>query len=77
MVYFTAGSKLFAASVTPAGPLEISEPRLVMETGDAIAVAVASDGRFLAHHRAIPRITRLEIVLNWDREVQAKLERAR
>lgn len=72
-MYFTAGDRLMASTVTNNGRLEVSEPRVIMETGGASIIAAASDGRFLGHRRTIPHVSRLQVILNWDEEVHAKL----
>jgi hypothetical protein len=64
-----------AASITTEGPLAVSEPRLVMLTNGAMIRGVAADGRFLAHRRDIPKIRKLELVLDWDEELRDRLAR--
>jgi eukaryotic-like serine/threonine-protein kinase len=74
-LYFSAGGALMAASITTEGPLAVSEPRLVLQTNGAMIRGVAADGRFLAHRRDLPKIRKLELVLDWDEELQARLGR--
>jgi eukaryotic-like serine/threonine-protein kinase len=74
-LYFSAGEALMAASITTEGPLAVSEPRLVMLTNGAMIRGVAADGRFLAHRRDIPKIRKLELVLDWDEELRDRLAR--
>jgi len=72
-LYYTTGETLMATSITTAGALEVSQPRAVMETRGRSIVGVAADGRFLAHGRDLAKVRRLEVVLNWDEELESQL----
>jgi Tol biopolymer transport system component len=75
-LYYTVGSKLFAATVDAAEASRISEPRAILDATGLEAFAAAPDGRFLAVQRDDTPVTRIEIVLNWTEELRKRFSSA-
>ena len=75
-LYYTAGPKLFAATVTGAEPSRISEPRAILDASGLQVFGAAPDRRFLAVHWEETPVTRIEIVLNWTEELRKRISSA-
>jgi hypothetical protein len=75
-LYYSVGSKLFAATVDAAEASRISEPRAILDATGLQVFGAAPDGRFLAVQREEDPVTRIEIVLNWTDELRRRLASA-
>ncbi len=72
-LYYLNGPSVMASSVTRGPSVMFSEPRIVFTQSNLAVIGVAPDGRFLAVRRTHEPVTRLEMVLNWVRELKDKV----
>src|SRR5688572_8884400 len=73
-LYFTDGDAVMATTGTRGKTLSFSEPKAVFTIPNLYVTGIAPDGRFFAIQRKREPVTRLEIVLNWGRELREKVK---
>jgi len=72
-LYFETQGKLFEVSLIGTSPLRVSEPREVLDLDGATVFGIGPDGRFIAQRGESRRVTRLEVIVNFHREVAERL----